>query len=231
VTPYHSEGGLTIYHGDARDVLASVTSKALMVTDPPYNVGYHYDEHHDQLPDKEYWEWMLSVVRRPLVFLHYPEAVITLARKMRRSPEKVVAWVYHANTPKQWRSIAWFGVTPDLSLDGQPYKNPTDSRVQKLIAAGKMARLYDWWQIEQVKNVSREKTSHPCQIPVSLMTRILNVTPLPETVVDPFMGSGSTLVAAQRLGRTAIGIEKSEAYCEIAAKRLQQSALPLEFTA
>lgn len=67
--------------------------------------------------------------------------------------------------------------------------------------------------------------NHPCQKPIRLMLRIVNRTS--GVVLDPFMGSGTTLVAAKRLGRKAIGIELEERYCEIAAQRLQQGALDL----
>ena len=75
------------------------------------------------------------------------------------------------------------------------------------------AALYDWWLIEQVKNVSAEKQAHPCQIPVAVMQRALQITPFDGPVIDPFCGAGSTLVAAQMGGRRAIG-ESSEEYCE-----------------
>jgi DNA modification methylase len=225
--PYYEHAGITIYHGDCREIVPQLP-RGLMVTDPPYNVGYHYDEHDDSMPDSEYWAFLRDVLRMPLVFLHYPEALFHVARLFSRVPDEMVAWVYHANTPKQWRALGWFGVLPDFSRDGQEYQNPNDRRVRQLIAAGKKARLYDWWHVEQVKNISSEKTAHPCQIPTSLMVRALRVTPYDGPVIDPFLGSGTTLVAAKELGRQAIGVERSEAYCEIAAKRLAQEALPLE---
>ena len=226
IRPYYSEAGITIYHGDCREILPQL-ERGLMVTDPPYNVGYHYAEYDDALPEPEYWNLLNQVLFMPLVFIHYPENVFPLAKRFHQDPTKIVAWVYHANTPRQWRAIAWFGVTPDLSLDGQAYRNPEDKRVRALIERGREARLYDWWLFEQVKNVSAEKWEHPCQIPKPLMKRILRVTPGDELVIDPFCGSGSTLVAAQELGRRAVGIECSEEYCEIAVQRLQQQSLAL----
>ncbi len=163
--------------------------------------------------------------RTPSIVLHYPEDICALSWTLEEIPAAMVAWVYHANTPRQWRTLAWFGLTPDFTRDGQPYRNPEDGRVQKLMADGKQARLYNWWHTEQVKNVSAEKADHPCQIPLSVMRRALKVTPITGKVIDPYMGTGTTLVAAKDLGLPATGIETSEAYCEIAAKRLSQEVL------
>jgi site-specific DNA-methyltransferase (adenine-specific) len=73
---------------------------------------------------------------------------------------------------------------------------------------------------------------HPTPKPEWLMRQLIESSSRPaDTVMDPYMGSGTTLVAAKALGRRAIGIELEERYCEIAAKRLQQSVLPLELAA
>jgi len=69
---------------------------------------------------------------------------------------------------------------------------------------------------------------HPTQKPIALMAWCLIFFPKADTILDPFMGSGTTLVAAKQLGRKAIGIEIEEKYCEIAAKRLQQDVFQWE---
>jgi DNA modification methylase len=76
------------------------------------------------------------------------------------------------------------------------------------------------------------RPDHPCPKPEPLMEKLVfDFSDYGDAILDPFMGSGTTLVAAKRLGRKAIGIELNEQYCEVAAKRLAQGALPLEFSA
>ena len=224
MTPYYEHGGITIYHADCRDLMGQLSG--VVMTDPPYNIDYHYSAGGDKRSDEEY-DALLSIgLRPPSVVVCYPEIAFRVVLLLKLAPSRAAAWVYPANTQHNWRVVAWFGLNGYPERVGQPYKNPTDKRVAELIAAGSMARGYDWREIPQVKNVSQEKTDHPCQNPLEVMTWMLMSTDA-EIIIDPFMGSGSTLVAAKNLGRTAIGIELEERYCEIAAKRLEQETLPL----
>jgi len=226
MTPYYEDDLVTLYHGDGR---AAGVVEGVVMTDPPYNVGYHYASYEDRLSDTDYLSLLGVTCRAPSVVIQYPEPMFSIARAIGMDPSKVVSWVYNANTPRQWRSVAWFGIAPDLSLVRQPYKNPTDRRIAALIASGSEGpSVYDWWHIDQVKNVSDEKVGHPCQVPLELMARIIAVTPA-ETIVDPFAGSGTTLRAAKDAGRRAIGFEMDESYCEMAAVRLSQEVLMLSY--
>ena len=140
---------------------------------------------------------------------------------MNKSPERVVSWVYNSNTAKQHRDIAFYDVKPDFKKVRQPYKNLNDKRIQQRIAEGKTgAKIYDWWNVNQVKNVSKEKTDHPCQMPLEVMTNIIGILPDEVTIIDPFMGSGTTGVACKKLNKDFIGIELSEDYFKIAENRI-----------
>lgn len=218
--------------GDFREILPKILSmfsekqllkRIVIVSDPPFNIGYHYNEYKDNLSEENYADLMLAAFAHyPSVVIHYPEELYKISFNIGKFPEKVVSWVYNSNTRKQHRDIAFFDVVPDFSKVKQPYKNPKDKRVKRLIAEGRGgANLYDWWQINQVKNVSKEKTAHPCQMPLEVMKNIIGILPENSLIIDPFMGSGTTGVACKLLNRDFIGIEINDSYFKIAKDRIE----------
>ena len=208
--------------GDCLEELNKIDlSNAILVSDPPFNIGYKYKTYKDNKKEQEYYEWLEEIFKHsPHVIIHYPESLYKHAFQIGHFPEKVVSWVYNSNTAKQHRDIAFFGVKPDFTKVGQDYKNPTDKRIAKRIAEGKRARLYDWWEINQVKNVSK-KHNHPCQMPLKVMENIIGLLPEDKLIIDPFMGTGATGLACKNLGRDFIGIEIEEEYFKIAVDNLK----------
>lgn len=215
-----------LINADCREIIREVIENSpnpIVVTDPPFNIGYHYKTYKDNVADDVYMEMLKECfMYSPFVVIHYPEAIYKIAQKVGQVPQRVVAWVYNSNTAKQHRDIAYFGVKPNFNQVRQPYKNLNDKRIQKRIAEGKTgAKLYDWWEINQVKNVSQEKTAHPCQMPVEVMKRVVGILPKDATIIDPFMGSGTTGMACAELGYKFVGIELDKEYFEIAKERIE----------
>lgn len=204
-----------------KSFLDDVYPVGITISDPPYNQGYHYLTFKDRLKESDYLK-LLGGIKLPCVIIHYPEETINLLPKVFGKCEQVVTWVYNSNTGKQSRLISWWGCKPDLRLVRQPYKNPTDKRIKERIANGKIgSKLYDWWEINQVKNVSKEKTGHPCQIPEELIKRIILTTVKKgQTIIDPFLGSGTTGKVAVELGFDFIGYEIDSEYYEISVNRI-----------
>lgn len=220
------EEQIRLIHGDCLEELRELDvdfDKVIFVSDPPFNIGYHYETYNDKKNEQEYYEWLADIFgTHKQVIIHYAESLYKHAFQIGMFPEKVISWVYNSNTAKQHRDIAFFGVNPDFRKVGQPYKNPTDKRIAKRIAEGKTARLYDWWNINQVKNVSKDKTAHPCQMPLEVMEKIIGILPDDAIIIDPFMGSGTTALACKNLGRKFIGIEMDKEYFDIASERVSQ---------
>lgn len=224
-----------LYNCDCRmkfnDILKDIKKQIIIVTDPPFNIGYHYNSYNDKMNDEDYYNMLVNLFKNyPSVVIHYPENLYKLALKLNKSPIKVVSWVYNSNTGKQHRDIAFFDIKPDFNKVKQPYKNPNDKRIKERIARGiRGGRLYDWWNINQIKNVSHEKTAHPCQMPLEVMKNIIGILPDDCVIVDPFMGSGTTGVAVnemnkvQNVARDFIGFEIDKTYFEIASNRINNS--------
>lgn len=218
---------IQLLNGNCNNILPTLDlSNVIIVSDPPFNINYHYETYNDSMPEDEYYAWLSKIFTlAPSVVIHYPEHLFRLALEMKQSPQKVVSWVYNSNTAKQHRDIAFFNIKPNFNQVKQPYKNPNDKRIKERIARGCTgSRLYDWWNINQVKNVSKNKlgNSHPCVMPLEVMKNIVGILPKNKVIVDPFMGSGTTGIACKLLNRDFIGIEIDSKYFDIAKKRIKE---------
>lgn len=207
------------------DVINSVKNPVI-VTDPPFNIGYHYEGYKDKLPEDTYYKNLSELGKKcPSVFIHYPEAICKLSIAMNEAPERIISWVYPSNTARQHRDIAFYRIKPKFENVRQPYKNPTDKRVSELQKKTGGAKMYDWIEMNQIKNVSKEKTSHPCQMPLELMRKIIKLLPKDSTVIDPFCGSGTTLLACKLENIPYVGIEINVNYADIARERLDKTCI------
>lgn len=211
---------IEIFNDDFRNHLDLFKGNSYVISDPPYNQGYHYREYSDELTLDEYGQMLQDAFGGyQSVIISYPEETMNIIAKIMDADwcEQSVAWTYNSNTAKQHRLISWWNCKPDMRRIGQDYKNPTDKRIAKRIADGKRAKLYDWWYINQVKNVSKKNNPHPCPVPLELMKRIIILTTNEgDTVIDPFMGSGTTGLACKLLNRNFIGFEIDKAYYKYA---------------
>lgn len=222
---------------DIIDKIILENNKCIIISDPPYNVKYHYKDYHDNKPLAQYIKDTADILIRndiPCVVLAYPEITYQLSIYTQKAPTKICTWVYNANTAHQHRNIAYYNIKPDFSLMRQPYKNPNDPRVKKLIEQGsKGAKLYDWWEFQQVKNKSSEKTTHPCQIPEKVMRNVCGIVPETGwTVIDPFCGAGSTAIGCLKANKDReeeafikfIGIDITQEYLDITEERIKNFA-------
>jgi len=221
----------TIIHGDCRNVFPKIINAVpinLIAFDPPYNIGFSkYQQHADTMEDDEYID-MIKVFKGdiPTAICQYPEEMMKYISPALGVPNEVLVWCYNSNIGKQSRLINIYNKMPDKSKIKFPYQNPGDTRIRKLIAAGKTGRsMYDWFDdIQIVKNVSKldYRDKHPCPVPVDLMKRIIILlTEEGDTVLDPFSGSGTTAIACLETNRNYIGIEIDPEYISMSLKRIE----------
>lgn len=212
--------------------LKNIEEDFTIITDPPYNINFDYNEYNDNLSDDDYINLIGSLKGYKTAIIHYPEETMKYFVPALGIPDEVNVWAYNSNLPsRQSRLINYYNVKPNYNNVLQPFKNPDDKRIKKQIANGKKGvRSYDWFSdIQLVKNVSKKKYNHPCPVPVKLMERIILLTTKPgDFVVDPFCGSGTTGVACLNTGRRFLGYEIDTLYADMAQERLAERLKELE---
>jgi len=208
---------------DFRDYKDFLGKKCVLtVTDPPYNIGYKYGEHKDNMTPKKYINF-LSKIPKPCVIIHYPEETIRYVFPALGMPEKVMFWCYHSHTPRAVRMISFIGIKPDLSKYKIPYRNTDDKRIKKMISQNKKTGIKEWFLVEQVKNISKEYQGYANQIPEKVIDIILKVCQGQfGSVYDPFCGSGTTLKVAFENKYWVFGCDIDPKAIELSKNRLKK---------
>lgn len=208
--PYYQDGAVTIYNCDCREILPQLEPVDLVLADPPYNVGKDYGQHNDSMTRENYELWCsqwfgLLSAKRKIIFPGHGNLGMWFRIA---NPHSIGCWFKPGN-PAHGGLFQWAEWEPFLVYDPSAHA----------IGGSDVYRY-------PVSNQSDIANGHPCPKPLPLFSQIIHRTKA-EFVVDPFMGSGTTLRAAKDLGRKAIGIEIEEKYCEIAARRMGQEVLQL----
>lgn len=217
---YYEKDGIVIYHGDCREIVPSLDASAIaaVVSDPPYGCGWNGSQGKKpglykgtgKSNGRDRWTGKINgddVPFDPSMFLQFPVIAFTGAQYFYdRLPANgsLHCWNKRGDyKPMDWgdSDVIWCSL-------------PKASRVFNLVWRG-LCRHAEHDQ----------KFWHPTLKPIELMKWIIGLCGDPPAILDPYMGSGTTLVAAKQLGLKATGIELEEAYCEIAVRRLRQSVL------
>jgi site-specific DNA-methyltransferase (adenine-specific)/modification methylase len=209
---FYQDDWATIYCGDCRDILPMLEPVDLVLTDPPYGINYSPKYGRRKMPDGSW----LDPVEMPCVIgdkiefdptpvLNFPLVILWGANH------------YCHRLPFDGRWLIW-----DKRCSVIPERNQSDCEIawmNKYGAARIFRHMWDGMVRDSERDIPRV---HPTQKPEALMRWCIGFAPDAKTILDPFMGSGTTLVAAKNLNRKSIGIEIEPKYCEIAVKRLRQ---------
>jgi DNA modification methylase len=207
--PYYQDDYATIYHGDCREILPTLPKCDLLLTDPPY--GINYKPLRGSNGSKMWGNETVFGDDAPF----YPQFLLDF--------KSAILWGadnYASRLPDSHGWLVW-DKTPKGIREGFVYSHCELAWTNFL---GRIQKFSLEWQ---GCDRNSEGFNHPTQKPVGLMAWCMAFVPDAQTILDPFMGSGTTLRAAKDLQRKSIGIEIEEKYAEIAAKRLSQEVLNL----
>lgn len=205
-SPYYQEDGITIYNCDCRDIINSIPKIDLTLTDLPYGLNIEYESYSDS---KENLQLIIKDVFSDVV-----------------EKSKTVLTTVGTDNEKMFDYDSLFMIYQPANASW--YKNHGHMEHQPLLFWGEEphASLKDKWVTIKMTEHAK-KYNHPCPKPLKTWSKILlrGSANKSDLIFDPFMGTGTTLVAAKNLGRKAIGVEIEKKYCDIAIERLAQKEI------
>jgi site-specific DNA-methyltransferase (adenine-specific) len=228
--PYYDDGTVTIYHGDCRDVPHAPGLFDVLLTDPPYGMAYQSGA--DAFTSAIAADGVRQGVRTVREMLFQTQAAMKseahfyLFCHWQSWPDfydAVNTYVRVRNALIWWKRTAGMGnFAVEFSKDYEAILFAVAG--QRPFADGSRKGSV----LDGFKPVAHAARTHPTEKPVALLAYLLTRSAKRgDVILDPFMGSGATLVAAKQLGLRAVGIELDERYCEAAARRLSQEVLDL----
>ena len=219
----------------------------LVYADPDYNVGVNYAGEKYTRPWDRYIGWYSEVIRESMRVLKPTGNLFTINYPRQNAHLRVkcleglacglqeYVWVYNTNVGHSkrrfttaHRSILHATKSKNNAFYkeqvAQPYKNPDDRRIRQRIAEGKTGRMpYSWFYFNLVKNVSKDKTFHSCQIPLGLVEMLINAATKPnDNVFILFGGSGSEIVLAEKMNRIFLSCEINRKYHRMIEDRVSR---------
>lgn len=239
-----------VFNEDVLRVLKKLPDNSLDMVygDPDYNVGINYAGRNYTTKWNEYIDWYIELTKESmrvlkptgnLFMLNYPKQNAHLRVKYLDDNAYDVqdyVWTYNTNvghSPKRFTTAHRSILHATKSADNhfykdniaQPYLNPTDKRILQRIAAGHRGRMpYSWFYFDLVKNVSKDKTFHACQIPLPLVEMLIkSCTQDDDDIFILFGGSGSEIVLCKNLKRNFISCEIHPNYYQMILDRLHNN--------
>lgn len=239
--PYYSDAHVTIYHGDALDILPTLSGIGAVITDPPYSSGGAFrGDRMASVVDKYVYTGTLAYrpdfagdSRDQRSFLAWAMLWLNAARSASLPGAVVASFIDWRQLPTMSDAVqaggwTWRGVAVWSKGFGRPSPGGFSNAAEYVVWGTNGPRDGRETYPPGVFQCSVEADrDHIAQKPLDVMRWVLRIATPGSLVVDPFMGSGTTLVAAKDAGCRAIGIEVDERYCEVAANRCRQEVLGL----
>lgn len=237
IKPYYQEEGIAIIHGDCHELLPRLTLVDLIIADPPYGAGQASWDH--TKPEASIWDLLMnSLIDGGCLyywgFWGHADWILTHAKRVGLLPQSRIVWWFRTGRPeihayREDTEDAYYfsrGVPKTFNADAglEPYEDLAN--YQRYGRAGKHPGTV--WKASRILHNHPENYGHVTQKPQVIIGKMLAISSNPgDTILDPYMGSGTTLRLCKELHRCGIGIDSDEAFCEMSANRLRQGVLDL----